>query len=123
VSKILETIAFAPGKFEKELNAFGALLKSNKIDLSETRDIQPFFEKSKQLSAYLGTFSPNIGPATELAFQYPFFGDFRADLVLGNKKEGEFCVVEFEDGRHDSIFKKQPKKGQSRMEFALRARL
>ena len=92
---------------EKELSALDALLKS-KSNLSEQRDIRPFFEKSKQLSAYLGTFSPNLGPAAELAFQYPFFGDFTADLLLGNKKAGEFCVVEFEDGRHDSIFKKQP---------------
>jgi Domain of unknown function (DUF4263) len=46
-----------------------------------------------------------------LAFQFPFFGDFTADLLLGNKKAGEFCVVEFEDGREDSIFKKQPKRG------------
>jgi hypothetical protein len=110
VSKNLETIVFEPRKFEKELKAFDALLKS-KTDLSEAREIQPFFEKSKHLSAYMGTFSPNIGPATELAFQYPFFGDFTVDLLLGNKKAGEFCVVEFEDGRQDSIFKKQPNRG------------
>ena len=69
-------------------------------------DIQPFFKNSKHLSAYMGTFAPNIGPATDLAFEYPFFGDFLADVLLGNKKAGEFCVVEFEDGRRDSIFKK-----------------
>jgi hypothetical protein len=109
VSKNLETIVFEPGKFEKELKAFDALLK-RKTDLSERADVQPFFEKSKQLSAYLGTFSPNIGPATEIAFQYPFFGNFTADLLLGNRKAGEFCVVEFEDGRRDSIFKRQPKR-------------
>jgi len=54
----------------------------------------------------MGTFSPNIGPATELAFEYPFFGDFSADVLLGNKNEREFCVVEFERGHQDSIFKK-----------------
>ena len=110
MSKNLETIVFEPGKFKKELKGFGALLKS-KSDLSETGDIQPFFEKSKQLSAYLGTFSADIGPATELAFQFPFFGDFTADLILGNNKAGEFCVVEFEDGCQDSLFKKQPSRG------------
>ena len=50
-----------------------------------------------------GTYSPNIGPATELAFELPFFGDFSADVLLGNKKEREFCVVEFEHGHQDSI--------------------
>jgi hypothetical protein len=110
VAKNLESIVFEPAVFEKELRAFGKLLKS-KTDLSERKDIQPFFEKSKHLSAYLGTYSPYIGQATELAFQFPFFGDFTADLLLGNKQAGEFCVVEFEDGRADSIFKKQPHRG------------
>ncbi len=122
MARNLETIVFDAGKFEQELKAFDALLKS-KTELSESSHIQPFFENSKQLSAYMGTFSPNIGPATDLAFQYPFFGDFKADLLLGNKKTGEFCVVEFEDGRQDSIFKKQPKRGNpewsSRFEHGL----
>ncbi|MFO0965830.1 MAG: Shedu immune nuclease family protein [Gemmataceae bacterium] len=110
MSRNLEAVTFEPRRFEKELKAFGSLLGSGE-DLSEAADIQPFFEKSRHLSAYLGTFSPNIGPATELAFRYPFFGDFAADLLLGSKKAGEFCVVEFEDGRRDSVFKKQPKRG------------
>jgi hypothetical protein len=105
----LEALAFEPAKFEKELKAYGRLLQS-KAYLSELNDIQPFFEKCKHLSAYLGTFSPNIGPATELAFQYPFWGGFKADLILGTKAAGEFCVVEFEDGGPSSIFKKQPKR-------------
>lgn len=110
MAKNLESLEFEPAKFERELKAFGLLLKS-KSSLSEAADIQPFFEKNRQLSAYLGTYSPNIGPAAEIAFQYPFFGDFTADLLLGNKKAGEFCVVEFEDGGEDSIFKKQPRRG------------
>jgi hypothetical protein len=105
VAKNLETIVFDPSRFEKELKAFATLLQS-KPDLSERDDIQPFFKKSKHFTAYLGTFSSAIGPATELAFEYPFFGDFSADVLLGSKKAGEFCVVELEDGRRDSIFKK-----------------
>jgi len=46
-----------------------------------------------------------------LAFQFPFFGDYTADAVVGSKALGEFCVVEFEDGAADSIFKRQPKRG------------
>lgn len=106
----LESIEFDPAQFQLELAGLDALLQS-KGDLSETGDIQPFFEKRKHLAAYMGTFSPNLGPATELAFEFPFFGDFKADLLLGNKCEGEFCVVEFEDGSEDSIFKKQPRRG------------
>jgi hypothetical protein len=110
VGAVLEAIDFDPEQFEKELNAFDALLKS-KVNLSETADIQPFFQKSKHLSSYLGTIFTELGPATELTFEYPFFGDYRADLILGNKRLKKFCVVEFEEGGEDSIFKKQPNRG------------
>ena len=104
---VLESIAFDHAAFEVELAALGALLGS-KADLSEKDDIQPLFRASKHLSAFLGTFAPDIGPATEMAFEFPFFGDYRADLLVGSKSACHFCVVEFEDGRADSIFKKQP---------------
>jgi hypothetical protein len=110
VAKNLEPIAFDLAALDGELRALGAFLKS-KADLSEKKDIQPFFKARKHLSAFLGTFSPAVGPATELAFEFPFFGDFSADVLLGNKKAGEFCVVEFEDGRRDSLFKRQPARG------------
>jgi hypothetical protein len=109
VAAVLEPIAFDHALFEAELAAFGTLLAS-KADLSEKGDIQPLFRASKQLSAFLGTFAPDIGPATELAFEFPFFGDYRADLLVGSKSARHFCVVEFEDGGSDSIFKKQPKR-------------
>jgi hypothetical protein len=106
----LETVVFEPAQFEKELTAFDALLKS-KGDLSERSDIQPFFERSRHLTASIGAIFPEMGPATDLTFQFPFFGDFKADLLLGSKGAKRFCVVEFEDGRRNSIFKKQPRRG------------
>jgi hypothetical protein len=109
MASVLETIVFDPAKFQQELQAFGELLKS-KPDLSERKDIQPFFKKSKHLTAYLGTFAPNIAVATEICFEYEFFGDFKADILLGSKLEKEFCVVEFEDGKQNTIFKKQKKR-------------
>jgi Domain of unknown function (DUF4263) len=39
-----------------------------------------------------------------------FFGDFKADILVGSKHEKEFCVIEFENGRQDTIFKKQRKR-------------
>jgi hypothetical protein len=50
----LESVAFDPAIFRKELSAFDVFLKS-KAELSETTDIQPFFKKSKHLAAYMGT--------------------------------------------------------------------
>jgi hypothetical protein len=107
VSAVLESIIFDHSLFETELAALGSLLAS-KAELSEQKEIQPFFKASKHLSAFLGTFVPDIGAATDLAFEFPFFGDYRADLLVGNKSVGRFCVVEFEDGGADSIFKVQP---------------
>src|SRR5260370_38316598 len=106
---VLESIIFDPTTFDKELQDFDVLLHS-KVNLSETKDIQPFFKKSKHLTAYLGTFAPNIVPATELCFKYEFFGDFRADVFLGSRAAKEFCVVEFEDGNQNTIFNNQPKR-------------
>lgn len=106
---VLETIPFDHSLFETELATLGILLASQ-AELSETDDIQPLFKASKHLSAFLGTFAPDLGPATELAYEFPFFGDYRADLIVGSKSAGHFCVIEFEDGRTDSIFKKQPKR-------------
>ncbi len=109
MASVLESIVFDPPRFREELEAFGELLKF-KANLSERDDIQPFFKKSKHLTAYLGTFALNIAVATEICFEYDFFGDFKADILLGSKQEKEFCVVEFEDGKQDSIFKKRPKR-------------
>jgi hypothetical protein len=109
MATVLESIQFDPAKFEKELKAFEVLLNSN-ANLTEKNDIQPFFKNKKQFTAFMGTFAPNIGPATELCFEYEFFGDFRADVLLGSRQTREYCVVEFEDGKQDSIFKKQPKR-------------
>lgn len=108
MSTVLEPVTFNPAAFEKELNQFESLLR--KPNLSETKDVLRFFKKKKHLTAYMGTFAPDIGPATELCYEFDFFGDFHADVLLGNLQATEFCVVEFEDGRDDSIFKKQPKR-------------
>jgi len=109
MASVLEAIVFDPDRFQQELQEFDHLLRSNE-DLSETEHIQPFFKKSKHLTAYMGTFALNIAVATEICFEYEFFGDFKADILLGSKLEKEFCVVELEDGKQDTIFKKQKKR-------------
>lgn len=98
MTKNLEEVVFSPEKCRAELAAFKKLLDSRK-ELGERKDIQKFFKRRKQLSAFIGTFAPNIGPAKRLAFEFPFLGDFSADIVLGNNESGTFCVVELEDGK------------------------
>jgi Domain of unknown function (DUF4263) len=105
VAKSMMQISFDPIKCRAEIIEFGTLLAS-KPDLSERDDIQPFFKSHEHLSALMGTYAPEIGPATEIVFEYPKYGNFRADLIVGNKSAGAFLLVEFEDGRLESIFRK-----------------
>jgi hypothetical protein len=105
VTKKLESITFNPAKCRTELAAFKRLLES-KEQLEEQKDIQKFFRRRKQLSAFIGTYAPDIGPAKLIAFEFPFGGDFLADIVVGNKDTSTFCIVEFEDAKLNSIFRK-----------------
>ncbi|HEX3149066.1 MAG TPA: Shedu anti-phage system protein SduA domain-containing protein [Gemmataceae bacterium] len=47
-----------------------------------------------------------LGRASDFVFEFPFVGDCSADLIVGDKALGIICVVEFEDGRGESIFNK-----------------
>jgi hypothetical protein len=104
VAKQFTQVKLDPKTCRKQIDEFGALLKSN-ASLSEKNDIQPLFKKRRQLSAFIGSYMRDVGPASDYAFEYPIYGDFAADLVVGDKGIGRFCVIEFEDGREDSIFK------------------
>jgi hypothetical protein len=103
--KDFRTIVYDPAKVRKELQAFANLLKSN-ASLSERKHLQPFFKKRDQLSAFMGTFAFNIGPGTHLAFEFPFLGDFAADIIVGNRDQGDYLVIELEDGTPPSMFTK-----------------
>jgi hypothetical protein len=85
-------------------------LLQSKAKLEEREEIQKFFKKRKQLSAFIGTYATNIGLADRLAYEFPLVGDFAADIMLGNQAKGIFCPIEFEDGKADSIFTTVPKK-------------
>ena len=86
----------------EELRDFVAGVES----LSEQRDILPFFRSRKQLSAFIGTYHPRMTSIDLLAFEYDIFGDFTADLVIGDSRTSSFLFVEFEDMTDKSIFRK-----------------
>jgi hypothetical protein len=103
--KQFRPVTFDPLQCRKELDALQSLLGS-KQELSERNDIQPLFKGNSQLSAFIGTYFPNIGPANLLAYEFDVFGDFTADIVIGNHERGVFCAIELEDARPNSIFNK-----------------
>src|SRR5262245_2029110 len=100
---------FAPVHFDKsrckeELAEFRKLLES-KPELDERSHLQPFFKNNLQLSAFIGTYVPDLGPAKQLAFEFPLCGDFTTDLIVGCRDKGRFIVIEFEDGVNDAVFR------------------
>ncbi len=110
--KEFNTITFDPAQCRKELDRLGALLAS-KQELSERHDLQPLFKESPQLAAFMGTSIPDIGLANRLAFEFQIFGDYAADIVIGNFERKTFCAIELEDALPNSIFSKPEGKATS----------
>jgi hypothetical protein len=110
-------ITFDPVQCRKELDRFQSLLLS-KEELSERHDLQPLFKESPQLAAFIGSTFPNIVPVDRLAFEFQIFGDYTADIVIGNFERKTFCAIELEDARPSSVFHKVD--GRATSEWARR---
>jgi hypothetical protein len=115
--KDFKPVAYDAAKVRKELGEFDRLLKS-RPSLSEQKDLLPFFRKREQLSAFMGTYAFDIGPGTHLAYEFPFLGDFAADIIVGNRDQGEYLVIELEDGTPGGVFTKV--KGKHTKEWSRR---
>jgi hypothetical protein len=103
--KEFATVVFDPVQCRAELDALRDLLASNQ-ELSEGKDLLPLFRKSPQLAAFLRATIWDLGPANRLAYEFQIFGDYAADIVIGNYGKGTFCAIELEDARPSSIFHK-----------------
>lgn len=103
--KILSPFSLDIAICRSELATFKSLLASKK-DLSEQKDILPAFKKLKHLSAFIASYVPSITQYDLLAHEFDIFGDFTADLVIGDSHTKRFLFVEFEDAKEYSIFKK-----------------
>jgi hypothetical protein len=101
----LKTFALNKPKAKAELAAFKALL-DGKTDLGEASDLLPFFDANEQLCALMAMYNPRIidYQNISIAREFSVFGDHRADLVIGDVKNQEFCFVELEDAKSTSIF-------------------
>lgn len=103
----LKTLALKKQQAKAELKAFKALLDGKGKDgLSEKRDLLPFFDANEHLCALMGMCNPNIVDYKNISIarEFSIFGDHRADLVIGDTKNKQFCFIEFEDARNTSIF-------------------
>ncbi len=94
---------FDPMACRTDLDDFKRFLAA-KPELSERGDISPFFRAHPHLSAFLGSYNPNVTTYDRLAVEVGLFGQFAADVVAGDRHNRAYCFVEFEDGQSNSIF-------------------
>ncbi len=95
--------------YKKELAEFKHLLDNN-TELSESKQILPFFRSRPNLSSRLATLLTKFVETDRLAFEFDIFGDFSSDLAIGDSARGNYCFIEFEDARENSIFLKKSNK-------------
>jgi hypothetical protein len=107
--KILTTHSFDANNCRKEWNEFVQLLAQNQT-LSERNHILPFFKQSRDLSIFIGEFFSKIKKPDVFAHEYEIYRDFIADLVIGDSVTNHYLLVEFEDGKPESIFLKKGNK-------------
>lgn len=88
-----------------ELDQFKAMLDWGEA-LKERRHILAFFREHRQVAALLGLIAPEIAEVDRIAYEFDFFGDYAADLAVGDSHKREYCFVEFEEAAPDSIFRR-----------------
>lgn len=115
--KKLEQVRYNAGEVRQQLTElFGFLQVNGSFD--EQRDFAPFLKARQQLAARIGTLGRIIVEPDCMAREYDVFGDFVADLVVGDSQEGAYTFIEFEDAQPNSLFVQKSSKYKS--EFAPR---
>lgn len=102
--KVFDDLNFDARACRAELEAFGKLLADHPT-LSERDDVLPLFQQNRNLSALSGMLNRSIGRTDRIAFEYDLFGDFAADLVVGDVTKAAYTLIEFEDADEGSVFR------------------
>lgn len=108
----LSPVPISKKQVKADLKAFRAILDDpGRPELSESKDILPFFKGCPQLCAFMGTYNPSIVDFKNIvtASEFDIFGDHVADLAVGDTTRHQYCFIEFEDARASSIFRKATK--------------
>lgn len=101
--------------YKHQLGLFEQLLTTHS-ELSEDKHIKPFITQYPHFTAAIAEiFHIDVDC---LAFEFDLWGDFRCDIAIGDSRTNTYCLVEIEDAKKDSIFKKQEKRGLA--EFSAR---
>src|SRR5437763_12011170 len=65
-----------------------------------------FFRSRPHAAALIGRYAPLVRRIDLLAYEYPFFGDFRCDLAIADSATRACTFVELEDAGPRSLFVK-----------------
>lgn len=92
---------------KSELEAFRLLLTPDDKELSEQKDILPFFKAHRNLASLIGFAKSHLSLPNVIKSEFSFVGDHACDLAVGEQREeaGQFCFIEFEDGRKTSVYR------------------
>ena len=102
--------SFTRERAEAELSQFKQLLDTHShTPLREREHILPFFRTHRHAAALIGSYNMNAVHMDRIAFEFDIFGDHKADLVIGDSQDHQYCFVEFEEATETSIFKKSAK--------------
>lgn len=96
-------LTFDPAHCRADIDAFERLLIENP-ELSEREQILPFFRAHPHLCLLMGAYNSSIVVADRLACELSLFGQFTADVVVGDWRRKRYCLIEFEDGKRNSMF-------------------
>ncbi len=89
-----------------QLREFRELLDTTS-SLQERDDLFPFFRDRPQLTAWLGTVSPDLVRPDSIAYEHEIFGRYQADILVGDTTQGRFTIIELEDASRNSVFADQ----------------
>ena len=101
----LKPIRINLAQLSAELGNLEAFLADNSA-LKKREQVLPFLRPRTQLLASLGWTSPETGRPDLYASELDLFGDFVCDAAVGDTVEGAYTLVEFEDAREASIFRR-----------------
>jgi len=82
-------------------------LLARKKTLKERDQILPFFKKRLHLSAYVGSYVPEIVTYDRVQHEFDLNGSFKCDLVVGDSARRKYAFIEFEDAAPNSIFEQK----------------
>lgn len=101
--KHFDSLTFDLVTCRREVEEFRALL-APQSELGEAADILPHFRARRHMASLLGTFHPRAARVDRIAHEFDLFGDFAADLAVGDFERRAYCFVEFEGAGPRSLF-------------------